>query len=76
MRILLVVFAGEPQMLTVVNTISLAIARMLMKTPALLSRVRQSVAQAQADRARIEAALFHGRYRLSLENNDDLPLAG
>jgi hypothetical protein len=62
-------------MLIVVNTISLAIARMLMKTPALLSRVQQSVARARADRARIEAELFHGRYHLSSKNDDDLPLA-
>ena len=28
----------------------------------------------RADRARIEAELFHGRYHLSSKNDDDLPL--
>ena len=61
-------------MLTLVHTISLAVANTLMKAAPLLSRVRQSVAQARADRTRIEAELFHGRYHLSSKNDDDLPL--
>jgi hypothetical protein len=61
-------------MLTLVRTISLAIANILMKGVVLQSRVRQSVAQARADRARVEAELFHGRYHLSSKNDDDLPL--
>lgn len=63
-------------MLTLVHTISLAVANTLMKAASLLSRVQQSVAQARADRARIEAELFHGRYHLSSKNDDDLPLVG
>ena len=61
-------------MLTLVHTVSLAIANGLMKAALVLSRVRRSVAQARADRARIEAELFHGRYHLSSKNDDDLPL--
>jgi hypothetical protein len=61
-------------MLTLVNTISLAVANTLMKAAALLSQLRRSVAQARADRARVEAELFHGRYHLSSKNDDDLPL--
>ena len=60
-------------MLTLVNTISLAVANTLMKAAALLSRLQRSVAQARADRARVEAELFHGRYHLSSKNDDDLP---
>jgi hypothetical protein len=63
-------------MLTLVHTISLAVANTLMKAASLLSRVQQSVAQERADRARIEAELFHGRYHLSSKNDDDLPLVG
>jgi hypothetical protein len=74
MRTLSGVFAGERQMLTLVNTISLAVANTLMKAAALLSQLRRSVAQARADRARVEAELFHGRYHLSSKNDDDLPL--
>jgi hypothetical protein len=63
-------------MLTLVHTVSLAVANTLMKAASLLSRARRSVAQARADRARIEAELFHGRYHLSSKNDDDLPLVG
>jgi hypothetical protein len=61
-------------MLTLVHTISLAIARTLMKAASLLSSVKRSIAQARADRARVDADLFHGRYHLSSKNDDDLPL--
>jgi hypothetical protein len=49
-------------MLVLINTVSVAIARTLAGAASLLSRLQQSVAQARADRARIEAELFHGRY--------------
>lgn len=61
-------------MLTLVHTISLAIANTLMKAASLLSHVQRSVARVRADRARVEAELFHGRYHLSSKNDDDLPL--
>jgi hypothetical protein len=40
----------------------------------LLSNLQDRVAQARADRARVEAELFRGRYHLSSKNDDDLPL--
>jgi hypothetical protein len=61
-------------MLTLVHAISLAIANTLAKGASLLSQLQRSVAQARADRARVEAELFHGRYHLSSKNDDDLPL--
>jgi hypothetical protein len=61
-------------MLTLVNTISVAIANALLKAASFLSHARRSVAQARADRARVEDDLFHGRYHLSSKNDDDLPL--
>jgi hypothetical protein len=39
-----------------------------------LFRLQRSVAQARADRARIETELFHGCHHLSSKNDDDLPL--
>jgi hypothetical protein len=59
-------------MITLVHTISLAIASTAMKAASLLSSAQRSMAR--ADRARIEADLFHGRYHLSSKNDDDLPL--
>jgi hypothetical protein len=61
-------------MLVLINTVAVAIARTLTGVASLLSRLRRSVAQARADRARIEAELFHGRYHLSSKNDDDQPL--
>jgi hypothetical protein len=61
-------------MLTLIHTISLAMANTLMKAASRLSRIQHSVAQARADRARVEAELFHGRYHLSSKNDDELPL--
>jgi hypothetical protein len=63
-------------MLTLVHMISLAIASTLMKAVSLLSSVQRSMAQARADRARVEADMFHGRHHLSSKNDDDLPLVG
>jgi hypothetical protein len=61
-------------MLVLINTISLAIARTLAGAGSLLFQLSRSVAQARADRTRVEAELFHGRYHLSSKNDDDLPL--
>jgi hypothetical protein len=61
-------------MLVLINTISVAIGRTLGRAGSLLSDLQRSVAQARADRARVEAELFHGRYHLSSKNDDDLPL--
>ena len=61
-------------MLVLINTISVAIANALTRAASLLSDLHRSLAQARADRARVEAELFHGRYHLSSKNDDDLPL--
>jgi hypothetical protein len=65
---------GEPHMLVLINTIALAIGRTLAGAASLLSRLQGTVAQARAERARVEAELFQGRYHLSSKNDDDLPL--
>jgi len=61
-------------MLVLINTIAVAIAKAIAGAASLWSRLQQSVADARADRARVEAELFHGRYHLSSKNDDDLPL--
>ena len=61
-------------MLVLIHTISVAIGKTLAKVASLLSNLQRTVAQARADRARVEAELFHGRYHLSSKNDDDLPL--
>jgi hypothetical protein len=61
-------------MLILIHTISAAIVRTVARAASLLSRLQVSVAQARANRARVEAELFHGRYHLSSKNDDDLPL--
>jgi hypothetical protein len=61
-------------MLVLINTIALAIGRTLAGAASLLSRLQGTVAQARAERARVEAELFQGRYHLSSKNDDDLPL--
>jgi hypothetical protein len=60
-------------MFSLLHAISLRTAALLARAASVLSRVQQAVAQARADRARIEAELFHGRYHLSSKNDDDLP---
>jgi hypothetical protein len=62
-------------MLVLINTISAAIGRTLARAASLLSNLQRTVAQARADRARVEAELFRGRYHLSSKNDDDLPHA-
>jgi hypothetical protein len=61
-------------MLVLINTISVATSRTLARAASLLSNLQRTVAQARADRARVEAELFRGRYHLSSKNDDDLPL--
>ena len=61
-------------MLTLINTISAAIARTLARAASLMFHWQRSLAQARAERARVETDLFHGRYHLSSKNDDDLPL--
>jgi hypothetical protein len=61
-------------MIVLINTISVSIANALTRAASLLSDLQRSLAQTRADRARVEAELFHGRYHLSSKNDDDLPL--
>ena len=65
-------------MLVLVHAIARAIARTAAAAAPLWSKwwsnVRRRLAQARADRARVEAELFQGRYHLSSKNDDDLPL--
>jgi hypothetical protein len=61
-------------MLVLINTISVVLASAMARPASFLFRLRRSVAQARAERARVEAELFHGRYHLSSKNDDDLPL--
>jgi hypothetical protein len=61
-------------MLVLINTISVVIAGALTQSASLLFGLRRFLVQARADRARIEAELFHGHYHLSSKNDDDLPL--
>jgi hypothetical protein len=62
-------------MLILINTVAVAIAKLLAGAAPLWSQRQRSVAQARADRARVEVKPFHGRYHLSPKNDDDLPLA-
>jgi hypothetical protein len=61
-------------MLVLVHVTLRAIARTAAMIAPLWSNVRGLLAQARADRTRIEAELFHGRCHLSSKNDDDLPL--
>jgi hypothetical protein len=61
-------------MLVLISRISVAIARTLARVLSLFSHLQRSVGQVRADRARVEAELFHGRYHLSSKNDDELPL--
>jgi hypothetical protein len=57
-----------------IHTAAVAIGRALAKAGSLLLRLQERVAQARAERTRIEFELFHGCYHLSSKNDDDLPL--
>jgi hypothetical protein len=61
-------------MTMLIHTISFAITRRLTSAASLLSKWRRSAAGARADRERMEAAMFRGRYHLSSKNDDDLPI--
>jgi hypothetical protein len=61
-------------MITLVHTISLAVAERLRSVASLLSKWRRSAAQTRANRERMEAELFRDRCHLSSKNDDDLPV--
>ena len=60
--------------LVTLTQMSHAIAERLKRAMSLLSALQQAAARTRADRARVEAELFRGRYHLSSKNDDDLPL--
>jgi hypothetical protein len=49
-------------------------ARAFARSLRLLSLINQAIIETRQQRAILEAELFHGRYRLSSKNDDDLPL--
>ena len=50
------------------------IARAFTRGFHLLSRLHETIIEVRTQRAILEAELFHGRYRLSSKNDDDLPI--
>ena len=62
-------------MLTLIHTISVAIARTLVRAGSLLSHFQRRVVEAPEERAAVEVELSNGRYQPSSKNDDDLPLA-
>jgi hypothetical protein len=61
-------------MLALLHAASVAAASTAAKLGSLLSHLRRRLAQARAERERIEVDLFKGRYHLSSKSDDDLPL--
>jgi hypothetical protein len=62
-------------MLVLINTISVAIARALVRTASLLSRLQRRVVEAPEERAAVEVELSNTRYQPSSRTDDHLPLA-
>jgi hypothetical protein len=62
-------------MIGTMQAVSVAAVKTLTNATSLLSRFQQFVAQTRADKERVDAELFRGRYHLSSKNDDDLPLA-
>jgi hypothetical protein len=50
------------------------LARNFPELASRVSRLRLSARDTRADKERVEAELFRGRYHLSSKNDDDLPL--
>ena len=49
-------------------------SRTIAKARGLVSRLRDVVADVRESRRKLEADLFHNRYRLVSKNDDDLPI--
>ena len=62
-------------MLTLIHTISAAIAGTLVRAVSLLSPLQRRVVEAPEERAAVEVELSNSRYQPSSKNDDDLPLA-
>jgi hypothetical protein len=61
-------------MLGVMQTASVTADRVFSRLRLFVSHLTRWLAHQRAERARIEAELFEGRYHLSSKNDDDLPL--
>jgi hypothetical protein len=62
-------------MLTLIHTISVAIAKTLVRAVWLLSHLQRRVVETPEERAAVEVELSNSRYQPSSKNDDDLPLA-
>jgi uncharacterized protein YqgV (UPF0045/DUF77 family) len=61
-------------MRTFMHAVGTHIAGALARAIDLLSRLHETMIEVRTQRAILEAELFHGRYRLSSKNDDDLPI--
>ena len=50
------------------------VSRTVAKALGLVSRLRDVIADVRENRRKLEAELFHDRYRLISKNDDDLPI--
>lgn len=62
-------------MLTLIHTISVAIARTLVRAASLLSYLQRRVVEAPEERAAVEVELSNGSYQPSSKSDNDRPLA-
>ena len=61
-------------MIGIVHASGLVVGKVAARTLNLFSILRDSFVEARQARVSLEADLFHGRYRLSSKNDDDLPI--
>jgi len=61
-------------MSTFIHAVGTHIARVFARGLQLLSRLHETIIEVRTQRAILETELFHGRYRLSSKNDDDLPI--
>ena len=61
-------------MVTFVHAARLIAREAAARSLRLVSHLRDSLIEAHQVRARLEADLFRGRYRLTSKNDDDLPI--
>jgi uncharacterized protein YqgV (UPF0045/DUF77 family) len=61
-------------MSTFIHAVGTLIAGAFARGLHLVSRLHETMIEVRTQRAILEAELFHGRYRLSSKNDDDLPI--
>ena len=61
-------------MRTFMHAVGTHIAEAFARGLRLMSRLHETIIEVRTQRAILEAELFHGRYRLSSKNDDDLPI--